>query len=198
MPILLPSTPFTAEITPIYRDFGSVISPPLGGEEQRINRLGNRWGLAVRLPPMEIEPQGREWIAALNEGVSEGVVFAFPQVDFAVGTPGATLVNGAGQTGSTINLDGFSASYQIRKGQFFSIIIDNRRYLYQARAAIAASVGGVVALPITPMIRKSPADNAVCEFAAPMIEGFLQGQGNQWTVAAARTVGLEFTIFERA
>ena len=73
-----------------------------------------------------------------------------------------------------------------------------RRYLYQARTAIAASAGGVVALPITPMIRKAPTDNAVCEFAAPMIEGFLQGSGTQWTVDIARTVGLEFTIFERA
>jgi hypothetical protein len=198
MPILLPSTPLAASITPQLVDFGAVITPPLGGEQQRLNRLGNRWALTVQLPPMKIEPAGREWIAALNEAVTDSAVFAFPQVDFAVGTPGATLVNGANQTGSTINLDGFSANYPIRKGQFFSIIIGGRRFLYQSRADIAASAGGVVALPITPMIRKSPADNAVCEFAAPMIEGFLQGQGNQWTVDLARTVGLEFTIFERA
>jgi hypothetical protein len=198
MPILLPSTPGTSSITPQLVDFGSVVTPPLGGEQQRLNRLGNRWALTVQLPPMKIEPAGREWIAALNEGVTEGVVFGFPQVDFNVGTPGATLVNGANQTGSTINLDGFSANYAIRKGQFFSVIIGGRRFLYQSRTAIAASAGGTVALPITPMIRKSPADNAVCEFAAPMIEGFLQGQGNAWTVDIARTVGLEFTIFERA
>ncbi|MFA5989679.1 MAG: hypothetical protein WC803_08750 [Sphingomonas sp.] len=198
MPVLLPSTPGTARIVPQLVDFGSIVTPPLGGEQQRLNRLGNRWALTVQLPPMKIEPAGREWAAALNEGVTEGVVFAFPQVDFDVGTPGATLVNGGSQTGSTINLDGFSANYPIRKGQFFSVIIGGRRFLYQSRADIAATAGGTVALAITPMIRKSPADNAVCEFAAPMIEGFLQGQGNQWTVDLARTVGLEFTIFERA
>lgn len=198
MTVALPTTPGTASITPMLLDFGGIITPPLGGEAQRLNRLGNRWGIKVQLPVMKIEPDGREWIAALNEGLTDTVLFPFPQVDFAVGTPGATLVNGASQTGSTLNLDGFTASYALRRGQFFSVIVSARRYLYQVRTAINASAGGVAALPITPMIRKSPADNAVCEFAAPMIEGFLLGDGREWTVDIARTVGLEFTIVERA
>jgi hypothetical protein len=198
MAVLLPSTPSTMEVTPKLVDFGSILTPPLGGEQQRLNRLGNRWALTVRLPPMPVEPLGREWVAKLVEGLSDTVVYPFPQIDFAVGTPGATLVNGANQTGLTINLDGFVANYAIRLGQFFSIIINGRRFLYQSRATIAASAGGAVALPIQPMIRKMPADNAVCEFAPPMIEGFLQDDGREWTVDVARTTGLEFTIFERA
>lgn len=198
MTILLPSRPATASITPQLVDFGGLVTPPLGGEQQRLNRLGNRWSLSVQLPPMRIEPDGREWVAALGQGVTRGVIYPWPQVDFAVGVPGATLVNGANQTGSTINLDGFTANYVIRLGQFFSILIGGERFLYQSRADIAASSTGAVALPITPMLRKSPADNAVCEFAAPMIQGFLQDQGQQWTVDLARTVGLQFTIFERA
>jgi hypothetical protein len=53
-------------------------------------------------------------------------------------------------------------------------------------------------LAINPMIRTSPADNAVTEFAEPMVEGFLSGNETMWTVDVARTVGLSFTITERA
>ncbi len=198
MPVTLPDTPGTVSATPRLLDFGGLITPALGGEQQRINRLGNRWGITATLPPMRIEPDGRRWTAALCEGLTDTVLFPFPQVDFNTGVPGAPVVNGAGQTGSTINLSGFTPGYFVRKGQFFSVISAGRRYLYQVRADVATDAAGAAAVPITPMLRKSPANGDACEFAVPMIEGFLQDSGIAWTVDLARTVGLEFTIFERA
>ena len=198
MTVALPTSPAPMGIDPQLLDFGGVITPSLGGVQQRLNRVGNRWAITVQLPPMPAEPLGRQWVAALAEGLTDTVLLPWPQVDFAAGSPGATLVNGANQTGSTLNIDGFAANFALRRGQFFSVIVSSQRYLYQVRADINANGAGAVALPITPMIRKSPADNAVCEFAAPMIEGFLQGSGVAWSVDVARMAGLQFTIAERA
>jgi hypothetical protein len=47
-----------------------------------------------------------------------------------------------------------------------------------------------------PMLRGSPADNSAVEFAQPMIEGWLEGDSRSWSVARARTVGLQFTVIE--
>ena len=194
----MPTTVGYSPATPELVDFGSVVTPPLGGVQQRLNRLGNRFAMSVQLPPMPAEPLGRKWVSALNQGLTEGVIAAFPQPDFVVGSPGSPLVNGAGQIGSTMILDGFAANYPVKDGQFFNVIINGRRYLYHSRVDLAASAGGAISLPITPMIRVSPGDNAVCDFATPMIEGFLQGDPRSWTIDAARTVGLSFSVMEAA
>src|SRR3546814_4154202 len=97
-----------------------LLSPSLGGAVQRLNRLGDRHALKVSLPPMRSEPDGRIYASKLRRALQQGAIFSWPQDQFTVGTVGTPLVNGAGQTGSTLVLDGFAASYPVREGQFFS------------------------------------------------------------------------------
>lgn len=196
MAILLPSSPGyqSYDIQPL--DFGGLVTPPLGGPQQRINRLGNRWGITVRLPRMRQESQGRAWIGALTEGLQEGVILRWPQPGFA-NAVNDCLVNGANQIGSTLNIDGITPGLTARYGQFIDVSVSGGRTLYMVRADTVANGAGQMALPITPMIRKSPPDNAQVIFTQPAIEGFLQDNRPSWTIDVARTVGLEFTVFER-
>lgn len=196
MSIVLPSSPGyqSYDILPI--DFGGLVTPPLGGPQQRLNRLGNRWGVTVRLPRMRQESQGRTWIAALVEGLQEGVILRWPQTGFA-NAVNDCLVNGASQIGSTLNIDGITPGVTARYGQFLDVSVSGGRTLYMVRADTVANASGQMALPISPMIRKSPADNAQVIFTQPAIEGFLQDNRPAWTVDVARTIGLEFTVFER-
>lgn len=196
MTVTLSTTPGYAGHAVKLLDFGGLVTPELGGIQQRVNRLGNRWALTVQLPPMRMDDVARAWIADLNAGLTEGVIARFPQVDFAVGSPGAPLVNGASQTGSTLNADGFSPGYTAKKGQFFNAVVSGRNYLYQMKTAGTANGSGVLPLSILPMLRASPADNSSLNFAAPVIEGFLQGDGREWTIERARTVGLSFVVAE--
>lgn len=198
MTVTLPSSPGYQSHDVHQLDFGGVLTPPLGGVQQRINRLGTRWGLTVRLPRIKDESPRRVWISALCRGLTEGVMLRFPQIGLVNDVTGTPLVNGANQIGQTLNIDGVAASKVALDGQFFSVIVGGERFLYMVNGGASANGSGQMALPIFPMIRKSPADNAVIEFAQPYIQGFLQDNRPAWTHDIARTVGLEFTVFERA
>jgi hypothetical protein len=196
MSVLLPNLPGMRSAEPQLLDFGGVQQGALGGAAQRLNRLGNRFAISVELPPALSATDGRVYVARLLKALTAGAIYPFPQPDLAIGDPGAPLVNGAGQSGSVLNLKGFIAGYLIREGQFFSIIHNGRRYLHQASAEIAADGSGNVALPITPMLRISPANNAVCEFALPYIEGFVSGDSARWKLLLEPYHSIAFNISE--
>lgn len=197
MSILLPYVRGMRTGAPSVMAFGGVMTPPGGGAAQMLKRVGDRYTLTVTPPLMRSEPDGRIYVARLRRALREGAIFAFPQDQLTIGTPGSPLVNGAGQTGMTLNIDGFTAGYIVREGQFFSIIIGGRRYLYAAAAQTAANGSGQIALPIEVPIRLSPTDNAVCEFATPMIEGFLSGNEVRWELLREPFIQIpDFTITE--
>jgi hypothetical protein len=196
MSVLLPSLPGMRSAEPQLMDFGAVQQGAQGGAAQRLNRLGNRFAIAVELPPALSATAGRVYVARLLKAISAGAIYPFPQPDLVIGDVGAPLVSGAGQSGSVINLKGFTAGYLIREGQFFSIIHNGRRFLHQASSEIAADGSGNVALPITPMLRISPANNAVCEFAVPFIEGFVSGDSAKWKLMLEPYHAISFSISE--
>lgn len=194
---VLPSTPAPQVATPSYVDFGSTLTPALGGAEQRINRLGNRFRLAVTMPPMENKDEGRVFIARLIRGRSEGVRMKFPLSGFNPGSPGSPVVNGGGQSGRLLQLRGFNSGYTVKEGQFFSIEKNGSHYLYQADEEVSADNSGIMQLTINPLLRASPADGATCHFVEPMIEGLIEGSDWQWDYALDYSVGIEFVIKER-
>jgi hypothetical protein len=196
MSVLLPSLPGIRTAEPQLLDFGAVQQGALGGAAQRLNRLGNRFALAVELPPALSATHGRVYVARLLKALTDGAIYPFPQPGLAIGAPGTPLVNGAGQSGSALVLDGFTAGYAVREGQFFSIIHGGRRYLHQASADTTANGSGQLTLAITPMLRISPADNAVCEFAVPYIEGFVSGDSAKWHLKLTPYHEIAFSITE--
>lgn len=194
--ITLPDWPAPASASPFLIDFGGTLSPALGGQEQRINRLGSRFGIAVTMPPMPSAKLGRQWLASLILGKSEGVRIELPMAGFDPGLPGAVLVDGAGQAGTTLNVRAATPNYAFRFGQFFSIVTGGRHHLHMVAAETLADSAGEAALPIAPMLRTPPADGDACHFAQPMIEGFISGSELAWQWSIGNFVGLEFEIRE--
>jgi hypothetical protein len=77
---------------------------------------------------------------------------------------GTTLVNGAGQTGTGLILDGFASdTYLPKVGDTFTLSGVEKAYTI---ATIVGSAGGNVTLTISPALASSPADNAVVTFLA--------------------------------
>jgi len=161
-------------------DFGGPLRPPLGGPVQTLHRLGTRFALDVTLSPLRTEPYGRQFAAALMQAKLVGARILFGQDRLAIGSPGSPVVNGALQSGTTLNLRGFTAAYVVHQGQFFSMVHGGRRYLHFAASDTTADGSGVMALPIFPMLRVLTADADVCEFATPSIEGSLSGNEVAW------------------
>ena len=170
MSILLPSAPGFRAGKPRLLDFGATLTPPGGGAAQRLNRIGNRFALDVEVGTSRADVAGRVLASRLMQALTQGALYPFPQ-DLNPGAVGSGVtVNGGGQTGSTLSLRGFPAGYQVREGQFLSLVHNGRRYLHAAAADGAADGNGGLVLPIVPMLRISPGDGEIAEFAQPMIE----------------------------
>lgn len=192
----LPDWPQPNAADPSLVDFGALLTPALGGPVQRVNRMGTRFRIRVSMPPLTSAKVGRQWVARLVQGKSEGVRMRFPLLDFNPGATGTILVNGAGQSGNSLTVDGATSAYVFREGQPFSILTGGKHHLYLVRTETIANASGQATVPITPMLRRPHADNDVCHFATPMIEGFIAGDELSWNLSVERVVGIQFDIAE--
>jgi hypothetical protein len=182
---------------PRYRDFGGVLTPPLGGAQQRINRLGNRYALVLELAPIPEEPDGRLATALLQRAKVEGASYPWPQPGLAVGAPGAPEVDGAVAGGTSVPFRGLTANYAIRRGQYFNFIHDGVRYLHHAVAQAIADASGDATVTIHPELRVSLSDGDEIVLAKPLIEGLLEGGDLEWDVMTEPFTGLDsFVIME--
>lgn len=120
----------------------------------------------------------------------------FPLLDLDPGAPGNVLVNGGTASGSTLPVDGATPGYVFRAGQPFSIVTGGRHHLYWNAVEVIANSSGQATLTIDPPLRKQPADNDVCNFGIPMIEGFIEGDEFSWQMSVDRILGFQFTIRE--
>lgn len=193
----LPLSPAPAEADAALVDFGLLLTSPLGGPVQRVDRMGNRWRLSVAMPPMKNEALGRQWIAALVQAKTEGARMRFPLQGFDPGSPGDIVVDGAGQTGTTLNVRGVTPNYIFRVGQFLSVVTGGRHHLIMVRAETIANADGEAALPVAPMLRVPHLDGDAVH-ARPMIEGNMGDEEWSWSMRRARIVGLSFAITEAA
>lgn len=197
MTVTLPTTPGMAS----YRIFpvtaGGVEESALGGAAILINRPGDKWGIEVELPPMAAGQIALNWCAALNYGRRQGVLMNWPQNGLSIGTPGSPLVNGANQSGSSLNIDGASASHVFPSGQFFSVSQSGRTYLHQLFGPAVMNGSGAGTCTLVNPLRAIFADNGIIDFAVPKIQGYLIGDPGDWTVNRARHYGLRFTVVEQ-
>lgn len=192
----LPDYPSPVSATPGLVDYGGFLTPSLGGPIQRIERMGTRFGISVTMPPMENPKTGRIWVARLIKGKQEGARMEWPLQGFKPGTPGTIRVNGAGQSGRSLILDGATPGYVAREGQFFSIETNSQHYLYMVAQETIFNASGQATLPIEPMLRVAPADNDLCHFGRPMIEGFIMGDRFDWEMALADFTSISFDLLE--
>lgn len=170
--VVLPTLPRQIEtlVREISRD--RALEPSFGGgDETLIRRIGTKHEIEVRVPAIASAGCGPALVAALTLGKHQGAVMPIPEPKLPVLAYGTPLVNGAGQLGSSLPVDGLTPGVAVPSGKWLSVIIGGRRYAYFTTAEATASGGGAATLPIYPMIRRSPADNAVVELAAPKIEG---------------------------
>lgn len=197
--IELPASPAANGVSCTLLDYGITLRPPLGGEVGRYGRAGGRYRVEITYPPMTGDT-ARRFISRLLEAKRKGKLrVPFPLLDVPQGSPGSPVVDGAGQSGTTLNVRGCTAGYTFKEGYWVSILDANDRpYLHNIRAVATASALGAVALTVEPPLRTSFADGATVLVSKPVIEGFIDGGEWTWTIDLARTYGLSVVIEEAA
>lgn len=162
----------------------------------RVDRLGNRYRASVGLPPIRNRDKGRVVVSRLIRAKTEGIRIKLPLCGVDQGSPGAPLVNGAGQAGSSIDIDGLRPGYGVSEGFWFNIVTGGQYYLYNAAAPTTANADGEMTLTFAPPLRKPPADNDAVQLQRPMIEGVVIGDEQAWNYSLAHHIGIGFEIME--
>lgn len=190
---------------PRFLDRGGILKSLAAGPDQRLDRLGSRWGASFNLRPMKGD-DARLWIARLNRGVREKASIKFPQPGTTIQATTDDYVVHGNQLASAnaLTLRTPSAS-QLGKlffeGQFITLVQGGKRYVHQVTSdGFVISSGGfnIVGFLIIPELRIAPLDGSVVEVLAPKIEGYVTSESGAfgWSVDVARIYGLSFDIEE--
>ena len=170
---------------------------PLDGTVQTLELTGARWRANYELPPMK-RVQAAAWTAFLTELLgSAGRFFGFdPDARSPRGSGlGSPLVNGAGQTGKGLIVDGWSAleSALLLPGDYFEVGGE----LKMATAQVDSDSSGEATLAFTPPLRTSPADGAALTLVNPKVAMMLADDEQAfWDADRASLYGISFAGVE--
>jgi hypothetical protein len=176
-------------------DYGGWQRGGLGGPATRIDRLGSHYRIRFVLPPLP-EPLGRRTVSRLIRAQRLGMRVALPLIGFDPGLPGAPVVDGNGQSGTSLAVAGFHASYGVREGQWVTHVRGDDRLLYNSAANVEANGAGEATVTLEPMLRMEPVDGDELLFARPEIQGLVTGEERAWRASINRTVEIEFEVEE--
>lgn len=159
------------------------------GSAQTLDRGGMKW--AATLQYINLRNANRaELMAQIAElrGQANRLrvsVYDNPKRGNYGGTP---LVNGAGQTGNSLNIDGLSLSVTnwIRRGDYFSVNVNGEHELKIATADVNSSGTGTATLQFEPRLRAAPLNNAAIfvedgVLSRPQGVFLFAGQSNGWS-----------------
>lgn len=166
----------------------------LNGAGQRQNRLGGHYKATFTFPPLKGESDARALKSQLTAGLRQGVKIELP-LPMSQGLPGSPVVDGAGQSGTTLNVTGLTPYYAGRVGWWLNIIAaDGTICLHDITAPFVADASGDAAISIEPPLRL-PFDNGdEIELAHPVIAGYPEEV--RWNISLPYLGGFEVMIEE--
>lgn len=161
---------------------------------------GQTWQADISLPPMKRD-DAEQWIAWLISLRGQYGTFLLndPSATTPRGSAGGTpLVNGALQTGGTINLDGCTASQTgwLKAGDYIQLGSGSSSKLHKVLQDADSDASGEVSLDIWPHIRTSPVDDAPVVTSSAKGVFRLSSNEQAWSVNEASIYGLTFGAFE--
>jgi hypothetical protein len=195
MSVTLPTSPRPREIAPWLVSQRADVTSIIGAGTQRRERTGDRWSIRVVLPPMSAA-DALQWQVRLTKA-ADTCILELPEPGITIGSPGTPLVNAGSQAGSTLITDGWTADYVIKEGKWIAVSVSSLIYLYQCTADTTAT-GGSASIPIQPMLRASPANDAPLIINPAKIEGYVTFDDGALAISVERIMaGCTFRIEER-
>ena len=155
----------TFELITNSRQFQS----PVSGAVQTLSRKGSFWKTRMTFSNLRGNDRAemQAFIAKMDGQTHRMRLEDYGRVRYGAATsPQSVLVNGAGQTGSSINLDGATNSVTnfFQAGDYMSF--NNELHMVTADASSNAS--GQIAVSIAPPIRKATTNDDAVQIFAPL------------------------------
>lgn len=174
------------------------MAPATSGPTQRQDRMGTRHSIRFEIPVLRYAWCGAGMAADLAVGrTGDGVIMQIPEPKIPAFDYGTPRVKGAGQLGDKLIIDGIPVGTVIKKGKWLSVLANNRYYSYfTTKQDVVVDGTGTASLDIYPMIRRSPADNAVVILDKPVIQGLIK-EPLQRKILRVGGIGLEFEVEEQ-
>lgn len=200
-PLSLPASDCRAKISLTAHNVSEMTRSRFTMEQQVFAHSGQVWMATVTLPPLYAD-DAKAWIAWLVS--LRGSVGTFLMGDPVSATPrgsagGTPLVNGAGQTGTTLAIDGATASQTgwLKAGDHIQLGSGTTSRLHMVLQDVDTDGSGNASIDIWPSLRSSPADNAALTLTSPMTKWrLMSGQiGWEWLPAHVEA-GLTFSAIE--
>lgn len=188
--------PRPRSVRPVLIEHGGVIRSALGGESQRVARLGSRFRAAISWPPVH-QRDAAMLVSKLLEAKVEGIRLPYPLLSQHQGISGAPVVDGNTARGYTLPVRGLTPGYVAKEGFWLSVVHDGRHHLHNVRETVTADANGKAVLRVHPGLRKSFADGSAIHLARPMIEGFIDGGEFGWELTVHHHhEGIEIVVEE--
>lgn len=203
MSVTLPTYPGPKAASLLASDAGGWQMATLGGADIRLDRLGDRFGLAVVMPPMKWHTidgvsAARVWSSRLNRGIAEEVIMEVPQPDFVTSAFAveATLSAAAAQS-VTVAMVGLGAAIVHPEGMMVTIkqTATGRHFLHQLRSTATSDGGGGGSFSLWPRTRIAIVNGDKILVRTPVIEGKVVSPVPA-DMEQIRTVGIAFDIME--
>lgn len=194
--VTLPTKPAPSAVDFTASDIVAASISPFTGQFQVQNWQSAWLEATVSMPPMK-DAQARGFVAFLLacNGMANVFQLGDPMRKAPLGSgAGSPAVNGANQTGFTLQTKGWTASAAgvLLPGDLLQIGFR----LYTNLGVLNADGSGDAIASIWPNIRESPADGAGITLNNTLGIWRLKTNERKWSIKSARTYGIQFEIRE--
>lgn len=202
-PIALPTHTGIAQIRLLARDVVGISTSPFNLKQQIFRHPGQRWEADITLPPMQ-RADAEQWAAFLLRLRGQYGTFllgdpanATPRGS-AANAPGTPQVNGAGQTGDELVIDGVptDGSDYLKAGDYIQLGSGGTATLHKVLEDVAIDGSGDATLNLWPQIRTAPADNATITVSNAQGNFRLASNETMWDINSATLYGITFGAVE--
>jgi len=195
-PLTLPSHTGIQSITLRAVNTVGMSMSPFTYQQQTVAHAGQRWECDITLPAMN-RADAEQWVAFLVS--LRGRFGTFTLGDPVGATPrgsagGTPIVNGASQTGGTLNIDGCTASQTgwLKAGDYIQLGTAGSATLHKVLADADSNGSGEVSLDIWPFIRTAPSDNAAVVVTNTIGRFRLADNEQNWNIRETALYGITF------
>lgn len=194
-PLSLPSSRQIQSFRMKAVDIVGTSQSPFSGAQQVYRYTGQYWEADIKLRPMNRE-EAELWISFFLKLKSSFGTFLLGDpvgaVPMGIGT-GSPLVNGSGQSGSSLITDGWTPNISgiLKAGDYIQLGSSASARLYKVLDTVNSNAFGEATLNVWPDLRSSPSDNEAITVNNP--KGvFRLSTPSEWNVEEAQTYGISF------
>ena len=202
-PLSLPTASGIASVRLIAKNVVGISESPFTLTQQVFRHQGQRWEADITLPPMSRD-DAEEWASFLLRLRGRTGTFllgdpanAMPRGSAGV-TPGAPVVDGAGQTGDFLSAKGLPVEVNgyLKAGDYIQIGAASTARLHKVLQDVNSNASGEATLNLWPQVRVAPANEAPIVVTNAQGNFRLASSDTGWSIATNRLYGITFGAVE--